>query len=49
MQSPIGKNDLDTIESVGNSPGKGKKRKKVWIPAASLRRVGLDAAANLIV
>ena len=25
-----------------------KKRKRVWIPASSLRRVGINAAANLV-
>ena len=41
------------METLGNSPSNEKsgkkKRKKVWIPAASLRRVGINAAANFIV
>jgi hypothetical protein len=43
--------ELNTMNSVNNNSPTNtkKKRKKVWIPAASLRRVGLDAAANLIV
>ena len=44
-------NTLDPIQEAGSGSGKvggKKKRKRVWIPASSVRRLGINAAATLI-